>query len=731
MNLKNQRGIKYEDWIIVIILFILSIVIRYIIADFSKSIVVYPDELRYYSIANSLHQSGDITIHNIPSNFQKILYSIFLMPAFYFENVVVRLKVISFINCIIMSSGIFPVFLLGKQICKKRRTIYCSIILYIVMAEMCYTMTFMSEVVYYAIAVWVIYLFYQLVQLDIKNKKKISISIILGILIYVLYLNKEIALSFLVAYMGYIVILGIYERGSIKYNCRNFLLMLFSFGVIFIIAKLTIFKGLGNSYNQMGIEAILSSYNILYMLYSYFFILMMIIISFGYFPIMFPIACFNKINKKNREFLIFILGILIVSAGVIAYTISVREDLGRVGPRQHLRYIGFLFPIIWLLFLEILDRIEINVSLVKKFITITIIYVIIFASTYRGFQDGIVDHASLKYFMSFEWGNLTGGINEISFNVGRLILKLIISFVLLGESLILFKNKKLFRNTVVAIILSICLVNNVIVVANNRKNYSVSEENIMELQRLNQEFSNMEGNILVIMGKDTFDKADGEIDTYISSPSVFITYKEDIVELMKNTETYKVSEMKIHSKFPFDIYENLSTIDYVVLSKTYLIDMPEEYFEPINIEGIDNYKIFKNKIPEYLKIDNINEKQSIEYKLQDNYYSNYKIKNGEFISGKEDNFLVYGPYVELEKGIYNIEFHYEYLGDVNGEIGFVDFVANGEVLYSKAMTADENCVVIENIEVKEDIPQIETRIYAMEEGIKANRIVLNKTELIK
>lgn len=726
MKIKKSEK-KYKDWIIVIVLFILSTFIRYIIADFPKRILVYPDELRYYSIANDLYHNIKITIHNLPSNFQKILYSIFLMPAFFFDDVTIRIKAISFINSFIMCSGIFPIFLLGINICKNKANIYYSIILYVLMSEMSYTMTFMSEVAYYPIAIWTIYLFYKLLTIDKKDKKKISISIILGVLIYILYLNKEIALSFLVTYGCYIIGLAIYDHKTIKYNYKNFLLMLVSFSVMFIFGKLTIFKGMGNSYNQMGIEAILSAYNIFYMLYSYFFSLIIVIISFGYFPITYPIIYFNKLEKKHKEFFIFIIGLILVSAGVMAYTISVREDLGRIGPRQHLRYIGFIFPVIWLVFLEILDNVETNLLLIKKMITVTIIYLITFIFIYNGFTHAIVDHTSLKYLKIFDHLTLTGGVNEISFNVGRLVLKIFLSCILLGEILILIKNKKLFRNTILIIILSLCFINNSLSIKENKQNYSITKEQSVQLQTLNTEISGFTGNILFIMETGLFEETDGLIDTYISSPNLFITCREDMIEIMKNTTSYKISEMEIHSKFPFDVYENLDTINYVILPTTYLMPMPEEYFENIKVEGITDYKIFRNKNPEYLLINSMSKGQSIEYKLdQNNYYSEYKIENGEFISDDEDGFLIYGPYIDLEKGLYKVEFYYEYLGSSNEDIGYVDFSVNGQPLYQKTINAQDIYATIDDIKIEENISGVETRFYTTEPGIKVKKIVITK-----
>lgn len=73
--------IKNNRWNIV--LFVGSVMLRSVLGDYPKALRIYPDELRYVSIARSLLQGQGLQIHHLDTDFQKILYSICIMPAFW------------------------------------------------------------------------------------------------------------------------------------------------------------------------------------------------------------------------------------------------------------------------------------------------------------------------------------------------------------------------------------------------------------------------------------------------------------------------------------------------------------------------------------------------------------------------------------------------------------------------------------------------------------------------
>lgn len=62
------------------LVFILGVLVHLYLADFPKSLEVYPDELWYYGIAHSLHNGNGLSLMGIGTDFQKIAYAILLTP---------------------------------------------------------------------------------------------------------------------------------------------------------------------------------------------------------------------------------------------------------------------------------------------------------------------------------------------------------------------------------------------------------------------------------------------------------------------------------------------------------------------------------------------------------------------------------------------------------------------------------------------------------------------------
>ena len=96
------------EFLVVILFFAISVAIRFLIANRIRNIVIIPDEYRYYLLASSIYTGKVLSIHNFPTEYQKILYSLFLSPAFAFDNIFLRFSVIALINSLLISSGIFP-----------------------------------------------------------------------------------------------------------------------------------------------------------------------------------------------------------------------------------------------------------------------------------------------------------------------------------------------------------------------------------------------------------------------------------------------------------------------------------------------------------------------------------------------------------------------------------------------------------------------------------------------
>lgn len=70
----------------------------------------------------------------------------------------VRFQIITLINSILVSSGVFPVYLFAKKYhLKTSSTMFCCI-LYLCSSDLCYSCSFMSENLFLPMALWAILL---------------------------------------------------------------------------------------------------------------------------------------------------------------------------------------------------------------------------------------------------------------------------------------------------------------------------------------------------------------------------------------------------------------------------------------------------------------------------------------------------------------------------------------------------------------------------------------------
>lgn len=105
-------------------------------------------------------------------------------------------------------------------------------------------------------------------------------------------------------------------------------------------------------------------------------------------------------------------------------------------------------------------------------------------------------------------------------------------------------------------------------------------------------------------------------------------------------------------------------------------------------------------------------------------------KDGYFTSDAAGHVL-YGPYMSMSEGTYDITFEYDYAGTLGpGEVlGQVDASSNAQKVKaaSCAAVAGENSVTMRGIQVLPECTDFETRFYANVEGITVRRITVKRT----
>lgn len=376
--------------LLAIALFAASTVVRTMLADFPKAADVMPDEMRYMDLARSLLTDGTLTIRGVQTTFQKILYPIALMPAMLFHDPLTQVKVMGFLNALYASSALFPAYVLARRIAPGFWPGVVCLAIAALLPDLCYSMTFMSESLYLPLSLWLLVLLWD--ALEKPGRRGIVLAAAGGVLCYVAYLCKEVALAYVIVVALMFAARAVRRAFEVRKGARavaserakgdahaeagadaptnaalanatptkprphvvravvndatfvdsfaRFALFLAGFLLPFAFMKLTLFAGMLNSYNQSSLDILQSLYVDVFAFHALALGLVHFALGFAFFPLVLPLVSWRHFPREHRVFLTLLALVLLVSFLTVVFTISMREDAGHVALRQHLRYVG-------------------------------------------------------------------------------------------------------------------------------------------------------------------------------------------------------------------------------------------------------------------------------------------------------------------------------------------------------------------------------------------------------
>ena len=188
-------------WLFTIIMFFISFAIRLSLSFWTGPVVTqlaFPDEIRFLHIARSLAENGQILVRGIQSTYQKILYPLIISPAFLLsDNQLTQVNIIRVINCLLISSTVFPVHLLANKLTKNKIIVLIVLIITITLPDFKYSAGIFSEVLFLPLVIWIFYIAYCAIA-EQRRHKKMMIYGLFGFVTYMAYLTKEIAAAFLI-----------------------------------------------------------------------------------------------------------------------------------------------------------------------------------------------------------------------------------------------------------------------------------------------------------------------------------------------------------------------------------------------------------------------------------------------------------------------------------------------------------------------------------------------------
>ena len=190
---------KRNGWLWVVMLFAVCAVVYGVLSSYPRELAVYSDELRYLDVARSLLQGRGLRVRNMPSDYQKILYPLCILPALLLKTTAAQITAIGWLNAVYMASAVFPAYALARAMGMNRRRTAFLVGVTAVLPTMSAASTFMSETVFLPLSLWQVYFFLRAMLAE--PKARVGWCAAAGAFCYLLYLNKEVALYYLIAWV--------------------------------------------------------------------------------------------------------------------------------------------------------------------------------------------------------------------------------------------------------------------------------------------------------------------------------------------------------------------------------------------------------------------------------------------------------------------------------------------------------------------------------------------------
>ncbi|MCQ2515843.1 MAG: glycosyltransferase family 39 protein [Saccharofermentans sp.] len=394
MYKRLDKIVDKNEPLIVCLLFIVSCVIRTLLANYIKVLYTYNDELYYYQIAENIARgNGFPIVRNEAINFYKILYPALISPAFLFKARTTQAFVVALINSVCMSSTVFPLYLISKKILNSKLLRILMCLFFVVFPDLTLSMTFMSEILMLPVTTWLIYGFYEL--LNLKGTKSYWISLALGAATFAGYLCKEIVLLIMGAYMLTALIDVIKRRKIDRDDVLKVVILALGFGLSYLAFSLLIVRNSIASYNvNETLSTALSFDQILSFLSIFVYYIMAILVSYCFFTVIIPLICYKQLDKETQKLYTLTLASLVLTLLVCIFFTNLREDVDKLVPILHFRYFTFVWMPLLIVFLKTIEiKPQINLF---KLVSIAIVFALtLLFRFYDIFIGSSVDHLFL------------------------------------------------------------------------------------------------------------------------------------------------------------------------------------------------------------------------------------------------------------------------------------------------------------------------------------------------
>ena len=576
---------KINPWVWVAVVFAVCAVVYGVLSSYPREMAVYSDELRYLDVARSLWQGRGLRVRNMPSDYQKILYPLFILPALALKTTAAQITAIGWLNALYASSAVFPAYALCRATGQNRRRTVFLIGAVALLPTMSAASTFMSETVFLPLSLWQIYFLLRAMQA--MPKARVGWCAAAGVWCYLLYLNKEVALYYLIAWVLVRAWVLWQDRSSWRAELACNAALFGSFAACFVLAKLTLFRGLGNSYNQTGW---LSAEQWGFLPFAIVCDVLFTVLAFGVFPVLLPAVGLCRPAKGSdpvhTQLPLFLLLSLFVGVGVIAWSITVREDLHSPSPRQHMRYLEPLFMPLLLVTLNTLDE-KLSTTRRRLLAVLTAAWGVGFIVLCRAIGAGAGDNTLLQWF-DFVADRLDR-LPVLGLNGWLLVWRCIIAAGAACIGVLLLRHKA--RRAMACGVLALCVLCYAGEWRINRWTYAVTPEAQQAASDLNGRLHGLDGTVLFI--PNGIRQRDSQlIETYVDRDLYIVEYETLCRTGLLDDDVLDLTAEAPAPEYPGRPYEDLTHADWLLVSDDVPLDTTN--LTPADIACPAGYTLWHN-----------------------------------------------------------------------------------------------------------------------------------------
>ena len=579
---------KFSPWVWVAGVFVVCAVVYGTLSSYPRELAVYSDELRYLDVARSLWQGRGLRVRNMPSDYQKILYPLFILPALALKTTAAQITAIGWLNAVYASSAVFPAYALCRATGQNRRRTVFLVGVVALLPTMSAAVTFMSETVFLPLSLWQIY--FMLRAMQAAPKARVGWCAAAGVWCYLLYLNKEVALYYLIAWVLVRAWVLWQDRSTWRSELACNAALFGSFAVCFVLAKLTLFRGLGNSYNQTGW---LTAEQWGFLPFAIVCDVLFTVLAFGVFPVLLPAAGLRRPAKGSdpvrTQLPLFLLLSLFIGVGVIAWSITVREDLHSPSPRQHMRYLEPLFMPLLLVTLNTLDE-QLSAARRRVLAALTAVWGVGFIAFCRAIGAGAGDNTLLQWF-DFVADRLDR-LPVLGLNGWLLVWRCII---VVGAAVIgVLALRRKARRAMAGAVLALCVLCYAGEWRINRWTYGIDAETMQAASDLNDSLHELDGTVLFI--PYGIRQRDSQlIETYVDRDFYIVEYETLVQTGLLDDGVLDLTTEAPAPEYPGHAYTDLAEADWLLVSDDVPLDTTN--LTPSGIACPAGYTLWQNHAP--------------------------------------------------------------------------------------------------------------------------------------